>query len=257
MQLLEVEYFLLEDERDDYLEKNFGEKLEQTAMRDDSAEARGKSAKEIIQILRGMDPTNGKFLTYLVTQYVKPDNQGNLRYRLEDTENVRNVLQKFIRYRNTLEKKDITQYANIQDLFNIIYELERRNAPTPKTKGEEEREKLEGAKLVLQGPNIKIFEITTPEAAAAVALKYQTNWCTLGRNHSLNYLRQGNLFVIVVKTPDRIRAWQFHYESGQLMNEADSSINESDKALLSSFPEYLQFIDMMVQRHYTDIRNLK
>lgn len=257
MQLLEVEYFLLEDERDDYLEKNFGEKLEQTAMRDNSPEARGKSAKEIIQILRGMDPTNGKFLTYLATQYVKPDNQGNLRYRLEDTENVRNVLQQFIRYRNTLEKKDINQYANIQDLFNIIYELQRRNAPAPKTKGEEEREKLEGAKLVLQGPNIKIFEITTPEAAAAVALKYQTKWCVLGRTYALSYLRQGNLYPIIVKTSDRIRAWLFHYESGQLKNEADSEINDSDKALLSSFPEYLQFIDMMVQRHYTDIKNLK
>jgi Rad3-related DNA helicase len=257
MQLLEVEYFLLEDERDDYLEKTFGEKLEQTAMRDDSANARGKQAKQIIQILRNMDPSNGKFLTYLVTQYVKPDDQGNLRYRLEDTENVRNVLQKFIRYKNTLQKKDINQYSNIQELFNVIYELERRDAPAPKTKGEEEREKLEGAKLILQGPNIKIFEITTPQAAASVALKYQTNWCTLGTAHGLRYLREGELYVIVVKTPDRLRAWQFHYQSGQLMNEADAAINDRDKTLLSSFPEYIKFIDMMVQRHYTDISTLK
>lgn len=257
MQLLEVEYFLLEDERDNYLDKTYGEKIEAMAQRDNSENARGLNSKQVIQILRGMDPTNGKFLTYLVTQYIKPDNQGGLRFRLEDTENVRNVLQNFIRYKNNLDKKDINQYSNIQDLFNVIYDLERSRAPAPKSKGEEEREKLQGAKLILSGPNIKIFEITTPEAARAVALKYQTNWCTLGQNYSVGYLRQGNLYVIVVTEGDKVRAWQFHYESSQLRNEADASISDSDKALLSNFPEYIQFIDMMIRRHYTDVTTLK
>ena len=258
MQLLEVEYFLLEDERDNYLDKTYGEKLEAMAQNDNSENARGATSRKIIQILRGMDPTNGKFLTYLVTQYIKPDDEGRIKFRLEDTENIRNVLQNFLRYRNTLEKKDINQYKNIHELVSKMYELQQANAPVPKTKGEEEREKLEGAKVILKGPNIKIIEVTTPEASMALSLKYSPTWCTRGESHSIRYLKDGNLFVIVVQEPNKpLRAWQFHYESSQIMDELDRPISPNDKALLSKFPEYVQFIDMMIRRHYTDVTTLK
>jgi hypothetical protein len=250
LKILDFETFLFEDARDDYILQQQGEKLVQAAQRDNSA--RGLDAPAILSRIREMDPTNGKFMQYLVSQYIKPDEEGNQKYRLEDTEQVKTSLDGFMKMKQQLNVSDINQYKNIQDLFTAIYELQQKNAPVAKTKGEEEREKFEGAKVLYHEPGIVIYDLTTPESARAVALKYQTRWCTLNTDTARGYINQGGLYAILVKKDGKVMPFQMHYESDQVMNAADSPVNKKEKEALSSFAVWYKFIDWLIGRHYYD-----
>lgn len=242
--------FLFEDARDDYILQQQGEKLVQAAQRDQSA--RGLDAPKILAKIREMDPTNGKFLQYLVNQYTKPDEQGNQKYRLEDTEQVKHSLDEFLKRKQQLNVTDINQFKNIQDLFKAIYDLEQKGKPAPKTKGEEEREQFEGAKVLYSEPGIVIYDLVTPESARAVALKYGTRWCTLNVNTAKSYINQGGLYAIIVKQDGQVMPFQMHYESDQVMNAADNPINKREKEVLSKFSVWYEFIDWLIGRHYYD-----
>lgn len=252
MKIAELGLFLFEDARDVYILQQQGEKLTQAAQRDHSA---GRlSAPDILAKIREMDPTDGKFLQYLVNQYIKPDEQGNQKYRLEDAERIKKVLQTFTQVKQRLNVTDINQFKNIQDLFATIYDLEQQNKPAPKTKGQEEREVFAGAKVLYKNPDIIIYDLTTPAAARAVALKYQTEWCTLdGAEKAEYYINTGGLYAIIVKKGNKIVPFQLHYESGQVMNAADVPINKKETELLSSFPVWYEFVDWLVKRHYSEI----
>jgi len=242
--------FLFEDARDDYILQQQGEKLVQAAQRDQSA--RGLDAPAILARIRAMDPTNGKFLQYLVNQYTKPDEEGNQKYRLEDTDQVKHSIDEFMKRKQQLNVTDINQFKNIQDLFKTIYDLEQKGKPAPKTKGEEEREKFEGAKVLYSEPGIVIYDLTTPEAAREVALKYGTRWCTLNLNTAKGYTNQGGLYAILVKKDGKVMPFQMHYESDQVMNAADSPVNKREKEILSGFSVWYEFIDWLIGRHYYD-----
>lgn len=250
MKILDFEIFLFEDARDDFILQQQGEKLVQAAQRDQSA--RGLDAPAILARIRSMDPTNGKFLQYLVNQYTKPDEEGNPKYRLEDTDQIKHVLEEFLKRKQQLNVTDINQYKNIRDLMNAIYDLEEKSKPAPKTKGEEEREKFEGAKVLYSEPGIVIYDLVTPEAARAVALKYGTKWCTLNMNTAKGYINQGGLYAILVKQDGKVIPYQMHYESDQIMDARDHPVGKKDKEILSKFSVWYEFIDWLIGRHYYD-----
>lgn len=102
------------------------------------------------------------------------------------------------------------------------------------------------------------FRVVVPNTAeAATHYGRNTQWCTTmsNGNHFAYYSKQGPLYIILDKPNNR--RWQFHYETGQMMDENDRQImrmerDERDrfedgpwkeKAVYDNFP--MEFFDVI------------
>jgi hypothetical protein len=65
-----------------------------------------------------------------------------------------------------------------------------------------------------------------------------------------HYHDQGDLIIIIAKIGEKIRKWQLHYESNQFMDERDQEISQADIKLLSKIPEYTEFLNTLIKKHY-------
>ena len=67
-----------------------------------------------------------------------------------------------------------------------------------------------------------------------------TRWCTAGDSNNMfkHYHDQGALYVIIANDPNgAMRKFQCHYETEQMMDEDDSSVN------LENTPEIIQWLE--------------
>jgi predicted GNAT family acetyltransferase len=142
----------------------------------------------------------------------------------EDSERIKDQLAKFQKFKKSpafLFSKDIQQYDPAK-LFETLTEAETKGMGSKK---EEKRETVrKGAELVVQEGDVKIFRVTTPEAARE--LGSGTNWCTAapGSSYAATYLKDGPLYVFF---DGGSAVAQLHCESNQFMNRSDVCILES------------------------------
>lgn len=255
---MKLRELLMEGPKEDLIISKQGDKIEAAARNDISA--RHLDVSGVLERLKGMDPTGGKYLQFLVNKYIA----GQLR--IEDKEKVLDTLTRFVQVLPTLPNKDINQFKKFIDLVRAV--APKRDATvdaTPVSKKQQAKmEKAEGADVVVQGPGIKIVHIKTPQAAKFY--RAGTRWCTTDENTFLSYAKQGNIYVIMAHsdTPytnttsgitTNTRKFQFHYDSSQIMDEDDRPLSENsdDIELLSQYPEWYQFVDMMIKKHHYDL----
>lgn len=142
----------------------------------------------------------------------------------EDTERIKDQLEKFQKFKrspNFLFSKDIQQYDPAK-LFETITQAEAAGLGSKK---EKQRETVRaGAEIVVQEGDVKIYRVTTPEAARE--LGSGTNWCTAapGSGYAATYLKDGPLYIFF---DSGSAVAQLHCESNQFMNRADVCILES------------------------------
>jgi hypothetical protein len=151
-----------------------------------------------------------------------------------------------------IEKKDINQYANFDELESIVASLPLETATT--TRSERRESKVHpGAEMVFQSPNWDVIKIERKDELGKEAACFyggnqlrkergETNWCTSAASASgpfKNYISKGPLFVLIPKSgntkfgPKDVgdisglpsRRYQFHFEDTQFMDPDDRQID--------------------------------
>lgn len=243
---------LLFEGREEFIAQNMGDKLLAVAKRDRLG-GDLSDAMAVVNTLAQGDPTpNKSFLQWIARQYI------SRQFRLEDLEKVKADLEVFSRNKQRIEKKDINAYKTVRELEDVVAPL-RTADPVLSGKQQAKQAKQEGAEYVINAQNIKILHLKTAEAARRYAAN--TRWCTSNDHTFEMYAKQGKIFVILVNDPEQkiantgdqgnTRKFQLHYESGQMMNSQDREASKKEIEFLSEFPEWAEFLNMLINQHYS------
>jgi hypothetical protein len=140
----------------------------------------------------------------------------------EDTAKIREQLEKFQKLKKSPAftfNKDLQTY----DPATLFTTLEQAEAAGMGSKKEKQRETVRtGADLVVNEGDIKVYEVTTPEAA--IELGSGTNWCTANRGMAETYLAKGPLYIFFDAGS---AVAQLQPESNAFMNRQDVCILEN------------------------------
>lgn len=234
----------IDEAREDFVAQQLGDKVQQAYMQDRGQKPKLDTPLAIVQYVS--HNTNPKFIQKIMGWYVAGE------FKLEDVHRIKSDLETFDRVKARLEKKDINQYKTLRDLYAAIEPHEQTDI---KSKRQEKQEvKEEGVRKVIDKPNFKVLELLTKEAACFYGKG--TKWCTAADSNNMfdHYHKQGSIYVIIAGD----RKFQLHFESGQFMDEKDQDIknNKADIEYLSKFPEYAEFLNMLIKKHYP-VENLK
>lgn len=232
---------LNEDARTDFVVNNMRQQLSNVTH---DQQARGRTAEDIVDTLKQADPTQKKaYLQFLAKLYTKG------QFRLEDVARINKELTLYdkIKPKLPVEQRNILSFQKLSDLYNVLKPFESPEQDTRSNREVKKENKLEGAKVIIDTPNFKVYEMLT-EAACKLYGK-GTKWCTAGDqdNQFDNYHKQGAIYVIMAGD----RKFQLQMESDQFMEEHDLDIQETgDVEFLSKFPQYTEFLNMLIKKYY-------
>lgn len=246
MKIVELVKTLNESEdRISFLARTYAEKLKNAAEKD--RDMRGKTPEEIVQFLSKFDPNpHKKSLNFLVKSY------SNGEFRAEDRSKIRETLNLFYKVVKKLENKDILSYKTLRDLLDALepFETKEENDEALTNRQIKKMAKSE-VETLIDTPNFKVIIPKTEKAAQIYGAG--TKWCTAGTNDCRfnEYNSEGPLYIIIAKNGNKTRKFQLHYESGQFMDEKDTQVSKSDRKFLSGFPQYKEFLEYLITKHYS------
>lgn len=258
-----VEHYLTESKKIEYLASQKGAEVLAVAGNDTSAPNRSPEMDEmeaaqmlIGGLLRG-DPTNGKALQFLVNNYT----DGNFKF--EDLDIIKQNLELFKKVSPKLDanQRDINRYS-LKELREILKNFEEKEAEDLMSKREKKGRSGSARKefdtLMSEG-NFHVFIPRT--TAASCSLGRNTHWCTASdpettQNQFDYYSKKGDIYTIWLGSTDKPeRKFQVHYEENQFMDEDDEPISSDDIELLSSYPAYAKFLNLLIEKHYSEYLN--
>ena len=162
---------LLESRKDDFL-RMFRDKFSDEQL------------KKVFTLSRQLAP-NQKFLTFL-GKVIPTENFD------ESLSKAEKVVEKFIKYQQALEQKDINQFKTLEEIITAINNHENKVRRTVKS--------VDGADVVYEDDR---FTVVTPQThKASCYYGAGTKWCTAsmnGSSHFDNYNVDGKLFYILDK----------------------------------------------------------
>lgn len=197
--------------------------------------------KAIVTELNKADPDDGKNLGFIVKMYA--DGQ----FRFEDLKKIKDTIESFKRVRTKLEKRDLMAYKNLGELYDAIEPFE--NVDVKSNKAIKQEIKTEGTKVLFKDKDFLVIQPTTAKAAEFYAAG--TKWCTSSEDTFKHYASQGDLIIVIATIGGKTRKWQYHIESEQFMDERDQEISKADIAALSKFPKYRDFVEHLIDKHYS------
>lgn len=230
--------FLEEGAKEDWIIKTYGQQLQQVAQADHMAPKDNLPA--LVDTLKNADPTRGKYLAFIAKMYAAG------QFKIEDINRTKNTLADFDKYKAKIENKDIMTYQKFSDVIAAVIPHKEEGEPVSK-RAEKQQIKSEDATKVIDTPNFKVIIPKTESAACLYGAN--TQWCTAAKNDNMfdHYNKQGPLYTIIAGD----RKFQLHYESNQFMNEHDETLTKADIDYLSKYPEYKQFLNMLIKQHYS------
>ena len=228
---------LLFENKVEYLANQYHDKLLQRAKNDHRITT--DDPQDIIQELSKMDPTNGKYLHWIVREYV------NGYFLSEDVSQVKGALEEFQKRKQQLDQKDINQY-NFQELEDLMDEMKEQEAPASKRQ-QAQAIKTEGAKVIAQDSSGTIVQLLTEEAANYYGKG--TKWCTTADNDSMfeDYAKKGPLYVLLSNDG---RKYQFQFESKQFVDEKDRDADIDE--LRESYSIFDQFMAQAINKIFKE-----
>lgn len=184
----------------------------------------------------------GKFGKWILNLY------RNQKLKVTDKPELNYALSNFVKYYNRIEKKDINQYQSVGELYNTIKPFtEDPNQATSKS-DTIRKTKEEGAEKFYEDST---WEVIIPKTRNASCLYGKgTKWCTAAdeSNNMFDYYNsKGTLYININKQNGK--KYQFHFESGQLMDERDNFIS-------APVAETIGLTDPLIQK-YCQIYGLK
>jgi hypothetical protein len=253
----------LDEAREDFIAQQMGDKILAAYGRDHGQKPKLTTALEIVNyIVQQLTGANKKNIQQVMSWYVNGD------FALEDTNTVDTSINQFNSNKKTLGVSALTQYKTLGELNKALMQFA--------TKAEEhsdsvKKEAYKNTDKVIWTDN---FKVVTPKSRAAsefwgsphVKLKNGDDnpagifrWCTANPQdkHNLHdrHADDGPLYIVAAGHGDvsplkANRVYQLHYESGQFMDENNSPIKPGDIDYLCSFPEYTEFLNMLIKKHY-------
>jgi len=135
-----------------------------------------------------------------------------------------------------------------------------------------EEAQVDRGDLIIDEGTFKVFQPHTKEQAREVCKMPQgsvyastndaigdgkepaADFCTASTNNFEHYSGQGPFYDVILNDgdPKSMRVFQFQYESNQFVNESDIQITESEIAILSKYPGYTKFLNMMIKEYYAE-----
>jgi len=201
---------LLFESREDYIAQQMGPKIMAAYKRDNGLKP---DFEEPLQIVKYLTKVHSKYIQWIVNQYVTG------HFKLEDRTRIKDELKEFDRIKSHLDKKDITQYKTLKDLYNIVDTFKGKEVISARQLDKEIKDK--GADKLIDNAQILMYEISTKEAACL--LGKGTRWCTAATNDNMfdYYNKEGPLFVIIDKQDNE--KYQIHLETKSCMNAYDET----------------------------------
>jgi hypothetical protein len=237
--------------------------------------------KSVAEQLISIDPSrNGQYEVAVVKWF------SNGEFFIgEDAEGISTLLTQFdsLKKRKKLpqQNNDIGRMtkAQTQEVVNAIVQADRTaelamNKDIDNTgrmaRGEEAS--ADRGDLIIDEGTFKVFQPHTKKQAREVCKMPQgsvyastndaigdgkepaADFCTASTNNFERYSGQGPFYDVILNDgdPKSMRVFQFHYESNQFVNESDIQITESEIAILSKYPGYTKFLNMMIKEHYAE-----
>lgn len=181
----------------------------------------------VIDAAESADPTpNEQYVQWIVRQFTKKGMKYEDLYKLEDH------LETFVSTKGQHKRlginSDINQY-DWRSLTDTARKLSSTDVAEPDTA---DATSVEGAKILYNGP---LGTLSVPETeAASCELGRGTEWCTSatkGNNMFDEYNKQGPLYIWHDK--QKKTKYQFHFESGQVMNAQDEPVSDQEAQYLA------------------------
>jgi hypothetical protein len=229
------------EDRIAYLAESQGEKVKLAVKKDTNAKL--KDPTQVITHIAKADPSNGKYLQWLVRMYVAG------QFKQEDVGQLHKDITIFEKFKNKIANKDLNSYKD-RAQFNAAIEPFEQQAPELSKAEQEKMKKKEGAEYIINTPHFKALVPKTEEAACLYGKG--TKWCTAAENNNQfeNYHSQGDLVIVMTELDGKPRKFQLHPDTQQYMNEKDEPITKAEIAKLSKIPEYTELLNILIDKHY-------
>lgn len=179
---------------------------------------------QFVEKVAEVDPSlKGIYMPWIARLAITKPNEN----RAEDLNRLSDDLRAFETFKAKIANKDINQYKNFSDLYDVIALF---LAPRKKTKDELEGEKKEAKLQKIKGEIITVYagpegwiRIPTTKKASQF-LGQGTRWCTAATNNCMfdHYAKDDVMFIIYDK--ETKARTQLHINSGQLAKEDDKNI---------------------------------
>jgi len=186
-----------------------------------------QTADLVINHAEELDPTqNLQYVTWIIRQFTKKgmkfEDLYKLRSHLETFENTKG------QHKRLKINSDINQY-DWRTLTDTARRLSNTDIADPETA---DATQVEGARILYNGP---LGTLSIPETeAASCELGRGTEWCTAATksdNKFDDYNKQGPLYIWHDKK--KKTKYQFHFESGQIMDAQDQPVSDSEARYLA------------------------
>lgn len=244
---MKVYELLLEapEDRIEYLAKTMGSKLISAAEKDHSLGSGAKDPAKIAAMLAEFDPTKNKqALSWIAKQYTLG------AFKSEDKNKIKDSLELFFKVTGKLQNKDLMSYKTLDSLYDALKPYEGAGAVPVSAKQQQKMVKSDAEKII----DTPDFKVIVPKTEAASQLYGAgTKWCTAAEKDCMfdSYSRQGPLYIIIAGAGDSAKKYQLHYETDSFMNERDIPLKAADIKYLSRFPQYTDFLNMLIKKHYS------
>jgi len=224
--------FILLEYRRDITVKNLGPRLLSRNSRDN---IKFKSAEEILEFLETNDPTkNRQYTLWLANRYIAGD------FLLEDASVVRRYLAKFMELQPVFKQNNLSVDIGRYDLSSLkeaVNSVLKVDSGKDISKVDELLPVVPGTKVLYNGPEGQfVIPLTVKGSQALQDVGKETEWCTADSRATTwfdSYAKEGPLYVWISR--DSGKKFQFHFPSGQYMDQLDSRLSS---AVLDNFLEY-------------------
>lgn len=209
-----------------------GNGILRAAQRDSYLQSRNlddeQTVAQVIDAAESADPTGNKqYVPWIVRQFTKKGIKYEDLYKLEDH------LETFVSTKGQHKRlginSDINQY-DWRSLTDIARKLSSTDIADPESA---DATSVEGAKILYNGP---LGTLSIPQTeAASCELGRGTEWCTAAtksNNQFDHYNKQGPLYIWHDKK--RKTKYQFHFESGQIMDAQDQPVSDQEARYLAT-----------------------
>ena len=221
------------------------DKIKAAYDKDDASDLGGDfDVKKVLTALGKADPSkNGATINWIVRMYIAG------LFKLEDVNRLKKDIEVFLKFKNKMENKDLNSYADLKTLYAAIAPFVEK--PDQAASGKEAKKEIKkGVKYIINTPDFKALIPETKEAACFYGAG--TKWCTAADEDNMfdHYNNQGHLVIIIAGEGKEQRKFQLHYETDSFMDETDSQLSKKDITYLSGFPQYKDFLEHLIKKHY-------
>lgn len=244
--------FLLLEDRINFIYDKNKEQLQDRFSKDNNVPARykkigdGDIAKNLITHFSSIDPSKKKiYIQWMTKLYLTG-------LKLEDFDKLKAGLGLFDKpaIKNKLKVKDINQYKTINDLLIAVQPF--KDEEVISNKEAKARTKAGEVEWIINDSNFKVLIPKTHKASCMYGAN--TEWCTTSKDNSSEFdshSKQGPLYIIISGSGDNVKKFQLHYESDQFLDANDNELSKSQIDYLSGFPQYKDFLNMLIKKHYS------